>query len=501
MKLICSLLTLLHFINASPLSTPTLSPSQNRKLFYDVAQELTNREAADPHKPRIILYTQHRAQTNGEALSLLPLIEQKTGVTHVIVSSLHIHDLAGNINLNDDPPHSPKYDDLWKETRILQAQGIKVMVMVGGAAAGSYSKQTLGGNDTVFQAHYESLLGFLRRYSFDGIDLDIEEFIDMDVPLRLLKALHRDMGPSFILTMAPVAIALEYNDAINLSGFNYFDLDTNATDASGKPLVNWYNAQFYSNFGDASTPNTYQWIMRKGWNPERVVMGVLTNSNDGNGFVETKQVVETVRHLRREFPGFGGVYGWDYFDAGMGEVDGGKEPWQWVQIIRDALYGWLGRRGLMKSIEVLYPCDLLRPNRERKIHAPPETEDMPNFWTDAIFLAQLKQLIAYIDIKAYFLLGSSWGGMLGSHLAAQRPEGLRKLVLANSATRKLHSVTNSLSYRAALPKDNQDVLTRYEKNDSTSDGKYAEAMTRYIKEHVCNVEPLPGDLVVSLSYA
>ena len=69
------------------------------------------------------------------------------------------------------------------------------------------------------------------------------------------------------------------------------------------------------------------------------------------GFVETKYVVDTIRSLRREFPGFGGVYGWDYFDAGMAEVDGGTEPWQWVQIIKEALYGLLSKRGWIKSYE------------------------------------------------------------------------------------------------------------------------------------------------------
>jgi len=73
-------------------------------------------------------------------------------------------------------------------------------------------------------------------------------------------------------------------------------------------------------------------------------MGVLTNSNDGNGFVETRLVVETIRQLRREFPSFGGVYGWDYFDAGMGELDGGKEPWEWVKTIKGlscAFFAWV----------------------------------------------------------------------------------------------------------------------------------------------------------------
>jgi hypothetical protein len=175
------------------------------------------------------------------------------------------------------------------------------------------------------------------------MDLDIEEPGDVSIPLRLLNYLRRDMGPEFILTLAPTATALIYNNGINLSGFSYFDLDTNATDPfSGTKLVSWYNTQFYSGFGDPSSPETYQKIISKGWDPARVVMGVLDNPNDGAGFVATSYVVDTVKQLRALYPTFGGIYGWDYFDAGVAEEGtGGTEPWQWVQKMRDALYGWL----------------------------------------------------------------------------------------------------------------------------------------------------------------
>jgi hypothetical protein len=46
------------------------------------------------------------------------------------------------------------------------------------------------------------------------------------------------MGPDFILTLAPTAMALIYNTGINLSGFSYFHGEGNATDAiSGKSLI------------------------------------------------------------------------------------------------------------------------------------------------------------------------------------------------------------------------------------------------------------------------
>lgn len=78
----------------------------------------------------------------------------------------------------------------------------------------------------------------------DGLDLDIEEQVDVSCPLNLLRRLNQDFGTNFILTMAPVATDLQPSE-YGLGGFSYSSLDSQAT-ASGKPngkLVNWYNGE------------------------------------------------------------------------------------------------------------------------------------------------------------------------------------------------------------------------------------------------------------------
>jgi hypothetical protein len=66
--------------------------------------------------PRLVLYVQNGAYVNGEPLSLLPLLEENTLVTHIIVASFHINRTPGDITLNDDPPNSTKYDNLVRIT-------------------------------------------------------------------------------------------------------------------------------------------------------------------------------------------------------------------------------------------------------------------------------------------------------------------------------------------------------------------------------------------------
>lgn len=68
-------------------------------------------------------------------------------------------------------------------------------------------------------------------------------------------------------------------------------------------------------------------------------MGVLDCANDGqpNGFVRIERLQETIRDLRTTYPHFGGVAGWEYYDAGMSDWDA-YQPWTWVKMVGEALF-------------------------------------------------------------------------------------------------------------------------------------------------------------------
>lgn len=95
--------------------------------------------------PRQVIYFQTFSDTAGLPLSLLPLLEYDTRVTHVILGAVHLHEEPGKIMLNNEPFDSEIYDNIWKEVRILQDYGVKVMALLGGAAPGTYER--LGGSD------------------------------------------------------------------------------------------------------------------------------------------------------------------------------------------------------------------------------------------------------------------------------------------------------------------------------------------------------------------
>lgn len=286
-----------------------------------------------PGLPRIIVYYQshhHRdGPLHGQPISILPLIERRPAIrlTHLNLAAFHINqkpDPSQIITLNDHVPAHPSFDTLWREVATLQAAGVKVLGMLGGAARGTFCKETLDSDeDAVFERYYGALRDMVRERRLDGLDLDVEEHMSLGGIVRLIDRLREDFGKDFLITLAPVAPAL-LDVRRNLSGFDYEALEV----MRGRDIA-WYNCQFYCGWGDCSNPILYEMMLMKGWAPEKVVVGLVTNPSNGSGFIPF-DVLATVlplmvgQHNRR----FGGVMGWEYFNS----LPGGRErPWEWAE--------------------------------------------------------------------------------------------------------------------------------------------------------------------------
>ncbi|KAF2670448.1 glycoside hydrolase [Microthyrium microscopicum] len=316
--------------------------------------------------PRLVLYQQtHHVTTNGiEApISLLPLYQQNTGVTHVIISALHVNG-PGEITLNDHTPNNTRFDQMWSECRTLQEQGIKIMFLLGGAAPGTY--QRLSANESAaFESFYSPVRALIEKHGINGIDLDVEEPMMQVHVQRLIRRLRQDFGPTFIITLAPVypamlprrraylgisrrilnSASMPTPDPVmnslcrangvrtrrNLSGFDYLQLEATLGNE-----IDWYNVQVYCGWGDPSGPGMYETLVDAGWKSEKVVLGVVTNPSNGAGWISLPRLTTVVRGLKAKYgEAFGGVMGWEYFNAGMNEPRGG--PWQWVKELGIAL--------------------------------------------------------------------------------------------------------------------------------------------------------------------
>lgn len=275
---------------------------------------------------------------------MLPLLTElpPNSLTHLIIAAIHLNDNPGDITLNDDPFASERSSRIWAEAQQLQAAGVRVLGMLGGAAKGTFARLDAGEGDDAsekrFRSFYEPLRDAIMLAGLDGLDLDVEEDMSLTGIIGLIDALRSDFGPDFIITMAPVAAALEFRDddipnvKTNLSGFDYFDFDEVFGDN-----VAWYNTQFYCGWGNATNTAQYERIIAKGWDPSRIVMGLSTNPGSAAGWVPDDVARGTVgglvaRYGRR----FGGVMGWEYWNSVTSLMPFGVHS-SWAQLMASIL--------------------------------------------------------------------------------------------------------------------------------------------------------------------
>jgi hypothetical protein len=175
------------------------------------------------------------------------------------------------------------------------------------------------------------LKNVVSTYHLDGLDLDVEESMSLAGIERLIDQLHTDFGSSFIVTLAPVATALDGGG--NLSGFSYDQLYRDRASS-----ISWFNAQFYCGWGSLANTSGYDAIINHGVVPaSKVVAGTLTNpANCGSGYVDPATLTSTLGSLSAKYADFGGVAGWEYFNS---EPGGTAAPWQWAATVNAAMNG------------------------------------------------------------------------------------------------------------------------------------------------------------------
>lgn len=128
-------------------------------------------------------------------------------------------------------------------------------------------------------------------------------------------------------------------------------------------------------------------------------------------------------------------------------------------------------------------------------HLPDRGEE---FWTVQLFLDELDNLLSALGIADnYVLFGQSWGGLLVAKHAAQRPAGLRGLIIANSPASYPLWLAEMKRLRAELPPGVNETLLRHEAAGTTDSEEYHEAMGPFYERHVCRLKPWPRDYQAS----
>lgn len=108
--------------------------------------------------------------------------------------------------------------------------------MVGGATAGTQYALF-----SEFDTYYQLLKSTITDHDWiTGIDLNIEEQVEISQVEMLIKAIRSDFGKDFTNTMAPLLGFLQ-NDKLGMGGFVYKNLYNSSV---GKE-ISWFNVQPY----------------------------------------------------------------------------------------------------------------------------------------------------------------------------------------------------------------------------------------------------------------
>ena len=233
---------------------------------------------------------------------LKDILEQDPiNVTHIHLSSIHFGKNDNGtpyIHLNDNNPEDKIFDKLWEDIKLAKEKGIKIILMLGGAG-GAFTDLFLE-----FDTYYNLLKNIIRNHKeICGVDLDIEEYVDLDNVKMLINKLNDDFGNDFIISMAPLSNSLK-NDEPGMGGFNYKDLYNSN---EGK-RINYFNGQFYGDFGYKA----YNDVINNGYPANKIVMGMLSGLYNPSTFNER---LKDIAKLNNEFSDFGGVFVWEYIDC------------------------------------------------------------------------------------------------------------------------------------------------------------------------------------------
>jgi L-proline amide hydrolase len=133
----------------------------------------------------------------------------------------------------------------------------------------------------------------------------------------------------------------------------------------------------------------------------------------------------------------------------------------------------------------------------RSSHFPDRGAD---FWTVELFVRELHNLVASLGLGDHHVLGQSWGGFLAQEYAFTQPEGLRSLVLADTAASFPDFVAEANRLRGELPAEVEQTLRRHEDAATTDDPEYVSACEVFYRRHLCRLDPWPAEVVESFAW-
>jgi proline-specific peptidase len=118
----------------------------------------------------------------------------------------------------------------------------------------------------------------------------------------------------------------------------------------------------------------------------------------------------------------------------------------------------------------------------------------PSLWKMDLFVQEVDAVRKSLDLQEIHLLGQSWGGFLAQEYMLTKPNGVKSLILANSAASTQRWIDEANLLRAKLPEEIQQILQEHEGAATLDDPAYVSATETYYRRHLCRLFPWPDCL-------
>ncbi len=194
---------------------------------------------------------------------------------------------------------SPQGEEaLLRDTRMLRAQGVRVVLSIGGAD---------GSIDTsARQAVVDRVMAINERIPLDGIDWDIEQSaIVPDDIVAISSELVARRGPQFAVTLAP-------------NGANIDAYLPIARELAARGQLTMISQQFYD--APVTTADALRQVQRirdAGVPENNIGIGMMIGDSSEEWTIE--ECLDAVRTIRATFPGVRGGFLWETGRPGSGE--------------------------------------------------------------------------------------------------------------------------------------------------------------------------------------
>ena len=120
--------------------------------------------------------------------------------------------------------------------------------------------------------------------------------------------------------------------------------------------------------------------------------------------------------------------------------------------------------------------------------------DDPSLWTVERFREEVETVRRTLGLEQFYLLGNSWGGMLGLEYALKYPSHLKGLIISNMTASIDSYVTYLGELRGRLSPDEVALMARHEAADDLEAPAYQALLDRLYRRHICRLDPWPEPL-------